>query len=804
MGKPMKSRILSTALALSLLAVVFYAFAVNASVIYTGSVQTTDNAGTPKDTFFAGDPVYANVELRNDLGPYSGSVTVQLVRTTDGAIVSSFVRTTNNPDVGWYNSSGTGTSLSTAGVFPFGFSGDMLTCDVVEWYGGNVIARHPVTVEATGLRLQPTSTLSDPYYPGQTVSVTLVTTHTAVGFYAQIVNSTGDTIFNITNQITWTGWWSYQWTIASDFPDGQFTMNIKDATTHATWYSTNLWVQKYVLRVSSDRSYYLIGETAEINYAVFDASLGTPYNGVNIEYSATWLNLIGNQTWFNSTLTGGTGTQEYLIGSDVNLSSNVVITYWANETGTQRSYQAILVLNTGLLTATITVNVGPYQPGDLVVVTANAKAGTSNLPGAKVDLTVERNNTAIAAYGALNMTTDVLGSVTHTFRLDAAAMQGSYVVNATISKAGQSVNRMATFVVTWTGALLMHFDKTTYYGGDTIEVTFRTIWNGQELMGLSVAYYATVSYGILITGNTTDTSAEIAIPNDYYGTLTVHASVNANGNILDNAASTNVNIASLVLTTAQNNYRQGDTISFHFDIVTSLSSANLEYEITDNDGVTVKTDKPTFAKSGSFEYTVPSVNPSVTYTARLVMTTDTGGYLTQSLTVSIMDNYELQVWLGKSGYVSGEYKPGQTLKVHYTINAYAAKLPVYKIVIETNMDPIPQTYLVTETSGVLDYKLPGDAPTALFFMSASLYNGITGANLYNGGEQIFMVNSQLGGWDSSIGGMSAIDFTLLILIIVMILLLIIVPFLKGRMGGEKPAKVETVAPPPPPASPPSP
>src|SRR5512136_1119670 len=105
MGKPMKSRILSTALALSLLATVFFAFPVNASVTYTGSVQTTDNAGLPKDTFFVGDSVYVNVELRNDSGPYSGSVHVELVRTTDGSERDSFTRTTNDPVVGWYNSS---------------------------------------------------------------------------------------------------------------------------------------------------------------------------------------------------------------------------------------------------------------------------------------------------------------------------------------------------------------------------------------------------------------------------------------------------------------------------------------------------------------------------------------------------------------------------------------------------------------------------------------------------------------------------------------------------------------------------
>jgi hypothetical protein len=801
MGKPMKSRILSTALALSLLGTVFFAFPVNASVIYTGSVVTTDDAGLAKDTFFVGDPVYVNVELRNDLGPYSGSVYVELVTTTDGGTVYSFTRTTNNPVVGWYNSSGTGWALWTNDVFiDSGFEGDIITCDVIVSYGGTEFARHSITVQDTGLTLDPEETTT--YYPGQTISITLVTENVAEGFYVQIVNDTGVTKFNITNQVTWTGQWNYLWTIASDFPDGHFTMNVNDATTHNNWESKGLWVQKYELRVSSDRSYYLIGETAKINYAVFDASLGTPYGGVVISYSATWKDLVGNWTWQNDTLPFTSGTQDFLLGPTVNLSANVGITYWANETGTDRSYQAHLTLSTGLLWGSVSVSSGPYMPGDLVAVTVGAWAGGSTwgswLPGASVNLRIEQNGTSIAAYGAANMTTDITGSVTHTFRLETSAMQGSYIVNVTIAKQGQSISRTGVFEVEWKGDLLMSFDRGTYYGGDTMVVTFRTIWNGQEITGLSISYRATVSYGVLTTGNTTADETDIAIPDDYYGLITVESSANINGRIFEKTASTWVYIASIVLTTDQDNYRQGDTIVFNFNIVTALTEGNLMYEITDHEGVMVKTGTPDFATSGSFSYDVPSENPSISYTAMMVMTTDAGSYLSASKTVTITENYEIQIWLGKSGYATGEFKPGQTVKVHYTINAYALQLPLYKIVLNSNLDPVPQVYLVTETSGTLDYAVPAHAPSMFVMMDATLRNGLTNGFLTDTseGSTVFMVNSELGAWDKSVGGMSAINFLLLVLIIIMMLLLIIVPFLKGKMGGQK------AAPAPPPVSPP--
>jgi NADH:ubiquinone oxidoreductase subunit 3 (subunit A) len=322
------------------------------------------------------------------------------------------------------------------------------------------------------------------------------------------------------------------------------------------------------------------------------------------------------------------------------------------------------------------------------------------------------------------------------------------------------------------------------------------------MTGEPIGYYVQVSYGILLSGNTTTDSAEIAIPTDYYGFLVLFATVNVNGNIMDSAYGVSVNFANILLTTDQSHYRQGETLTFHWDIVTSLDTANLEYEVVDNFGVTVATDTPSFAKTGSFSVDVPEENPPMAYTATVVMTTDTGGYLTSDVTVTIADNYELQLWFGKSGYANGDYKPGQTVKVHYEINAWAAKLPVYMIVLETSLENVEHTYLVTGESGTFDYAIPSSAPSQLFFVTATLYDPITDNDLSDTPEMMYNANSELGAWDKSVGGMSAIDMVILILIIIMILLLIIVPFMKGRMGAQpQTMKVSEPPPAPPPSTP---
>lgn len=790
MGKPMKSRILGIVLALCMLGAVFAAFPVSGAVHYTGSVVTTDNAGAPKTTFFRGDPVYVNAELKEDGVPYDGYVRVALVRTTDGWTASSYYDWTDDPDVGWNNGSVSGHSLWTGA----GFTGELMTYDVVLTYGGQEIARTPITVTNLGLTLSPDS---DMYYPGEEVQITFVTTHTTDVFYVQIVNETGATMANWTGQVALTGFWTALWTIAADFPDGDFMLYVRDASSHAAWASTDITVQKYAMLADADRNGYLPGETAKITYVVFDVATMTPYTAVVIEYSAWWLNNSGNDTWLNGTLGMSSGVQEFVIPADIALYSNVYITYWANES-TTRSYETTVTLYVGLMSTSVSLWAGPYMPGDDVYVYVQAYAYGYGLPNALVDIKVERNGTAIAAYGADDIATDMNGQVTHSFKLAADAAEGSYIVNITVSKLSYTANRLANFNVRWDGDLMLSLDKAYYYSGDVVTMTFRTIWNNQDVVGKSVAYIVYASYGVMTTGSTSTDTAQFTIPTDYFGWIEVEATVNVDGYMLEDDEGADVYFANIILTPQNDKYKQGDTIKFDFQILTSLTTGTLAWQIFDDDGVLVASGAPAFAMSGSFSYTVPSTNPSPNYYAEIKMTTSTGAVRTANAWVSIIEDYQLSIWVGKSGYASGEFKPGQTVSIHYSINVYTYDhLPAYRIELYNSWDDTTTTVLVTEPSGTIDWKVPKDAPSSWMTIWADLYDPVTGAHLWEDGT-VFDVNNQLSAWDRSVGGMSAIDFTLLVLIVIMILLLIIVPFLKGRMGAPKAESA------PPPAEPPKP
>ncbi|MEM0344287.1 MAG: hypothetical protein QXU73_08625 [Thermoplasmata archaeon] len=798
----MRNRILGIVLALSLLAVAFPALNVGAAVYYTGSVVTTDGTGAAKDLFFRGDPVYVNVELRYQGVLYDGQIRVELVRTTDRAVVSAFNDRTNDPAVGYFNSSVAVPTrwLSTNSWF----DGMAMVYDVVVYYTGGgwneEIARTPITVKKVGIWMEPETY---PYYPGADVTLSLVTPYQFDVLYVQIVNSTGATMKNWTNVVATDGWWSTAWTIPEDFPDGTFWINVRDAGTHAIRHSTSFGVQKYYLLISSDRNTLLPGEIAKISYAVYDLETLSPYPGVEITFSASYYNVSGNQTWINGTLPGTQGVQEFQMPVDINITSDVNIEYWANETGTERSYRSVLWLYTGELMASLSLDDYHLAPGETVTVHVSASVSWDELPGADVDIAIEWNGTALPAYGATDLVTNMYGEVTHMFRLDPNASSGTYIVNVTVSKAGFSVTRMTVFNVESYAYLVVSLDKEYYYSGDTVKVRFRAILNGAEVpLGYPVAFMVNSASGLITTGSTTSGEASFTLPATYYGWFEVDAAANIGGRLVGSSAGAQVQFASLVLSADRDTYRQGDVLTFRYQIVTTLETATLDWVIYDDDGIRVASGAPAFSKSGMFTFTVPQMNPSDEYTAEMTMRTADGALLKSSVTVEIMNDYELRIWASGSNYVSGEFKPGQKVTVHYSINTYTYEdLPVYKLVIGNSWEPTTQTFLVTEPTGSVQITVPSDAPTGWMFIYASLYDAMDNSYL-SGDETMVMVNNELSAWDRSVGGMSAINFTLLILIIVMILLLIIVPFLKGRMGAPKAPQVKA-AEPPPPAPPPS-
>jgi hypothetical protein len=794
MGKPMKNRILSIALALSLLAVVFAALPTSAQVNYTGSVKTTDDTGNLKDTYIQGQAVYVIVDVKYQ-GVWADEPILVRLETTTGGVVSHFHTDSNDPAVGWYNSTTAAGHLTLA--TGAGITDDLTSYYVVVYRDGSMeqIANTTIVVKKTGLSLDPDIGI---YYPGQAVVAKLVTTSTTTMFYVHTVNATGVTTPNMnwTGQSATTGWWEYAFTLASDLPDGRYTMNVRDATTHAIMNHIHFNVQKYVFEVWADRDYYLPGMTANIQYVTMDVATFTQATGVAISYSAMWGNSSGNATWLNSTLTGSSGVQQFVIPTDIAMWLDVEIVYWANES--TRSASGSVTLDFAMLTGGVSITpAGILMPGETVATTVTAYLGVGDpLPGAAVDISVLANGTAIPAYGSTNLTSDLQGRVTHTFTLVDAAADGTYIVSAKITMVGFSTTAIGLFQVRSTGEIWVKLDKERYYGGDDIVATLTPLWNGKVVEVSNFGYAFMIDTGVLVWANTSDTTVSATIPTDYYGDIEIGVSAYYNGIGIDGGDSSEVRFADITLTAQMNDYRPGDNLVFDWNIVTGASAGTLMYEITDSNEMLVRSDSPAFATTGSFSQLVPTVDAPEHYYVHMWMTTAAGGYADADLTVDMLNSHELQIWVEKSGYADGTYKPGQTVKLHYSIGAYVMEpLKSYILHVTTDYNPVGMDFILTDSVGTVEFALPDDAPAAEMGISATLIDPVTGP--VSSDTTAITVGGQLTGWDKSIAGMSAIDFSILLLLIIMILLLIVMPFLKGRMGAPKPVEAPKVEPPPP-------
>jgi hypothetical protein len=799
MGKPMKNRILSIALALSMLAVVFATLPTSAQVDYTGSVRTTDDTGNLKDTYIQGQPVYVIVEVKTQSVWADEPILVQLETATGGS-VSSFTTHSNDPANGWYN------STTAAGHLTL-WTGSAITHDLTSYYvvvyrgttPGIEIARTTIVVKKTGLWLDP---ISSPYYPGQPVVAKFITTSTTTMFYVHVVNATGVTVPNMnwTGQSATTGWWEYAFTLASDLPDGTYTMRVRDATTHNIMNGGSahltFFVQKYTFSVDADRIYYLPGMTANIQYNTKEVATFTQATGVSITYSAMWYNLTGNATWLNSTLAGISGVQQFVIPLDVNMSHTVHIVYWANES--TRTASDSVTLQFAMLTGTVSISpAGTLMPGETVAATVTAYLGGFDpLPGAAIGISVLANGTAIPAYGSTNLTSDLQGLVTHTFTLVEAAADGTYIVSAKITMVGFSRTVIGLFTVLSSGEIWVKLDKERYYGGDDIVATLTPLWNGKVVEVSNFGYTFSIDTGVLLEGNTSDMTISATIPSNYYGTIGVDVDAFYNGNGISGGNGSTVRFADLTLTAQKEDFRPGDSLVFDWNILTGASTGILMYEITDSNGLLVKSESPAFATTGSFSQLVPAVDAPLHYYVHMWMTTDTGGYADARLTVDMLSAHEFKIWVEKSGYADGTYKAGQTVKLHYSIGAYVMEpLKTYTMRVATDYSSVVMGFILTDATGVVEFALPSDAPAAEMRIYAVVT--VPGGSWSVSDNTAITVGGQLTGWDKSIAGMSAIDFSILLLLIIMILLLIVMPFLKGRMGAPKPAEAPKVEPPPP-------
>ncbi len=796
----MKNRILSVALALCMVAVVFVSVPSKGEVYYTGSVQTTDDTGELKDVFFQGDSVYVNVELY-----FEGELTMDNIRVRlldqDGGQVDIFSALTNEPIDGYYNSSDVDMWL----VADVDFDGDMTVCDVVVLVDGisgwEPFTSTQIVVKRSGVTLDPSSYF---YYPGQDVTISVMTGEPDA-FRIEITNETDHMTEHWDFQTADdSGVWSVDWTVPEDAKDGTYDIRVIWEVSDTTWYHDTFEVAKYYPIIQADRSVVLPGESIAVEYAVLDLATLEFYTDVQMEWRASWFNDTGVQINATGELTPSyRGVETFTIPVSIDLTSDYGITFWANDSD-GRTQQFYLGFTVGAMQVSVETNDGAYIAGEKVVVgvAVEVDGGPSEpLPDAGVDIVVKKDGVALVEYGATDLMTSVEGLVEHEFVLAADAELGTYLVYATVSKVGNEVVMMTSFDVEMDSSFTVSLDLDNYWSGQDMVITFETVWGVDRVYNNSVFFTISGDQGLIESNSTTASSVTYQIPSDYVGDIEVDAYTLVNGYYMDAGDDATVAKAYLALTTNTYTFSGGDVIAWSYQIVTAMTNGSLSYVITDNTGETLASEILVFRTSGSFSFNAPVEEPANWYRATVTLKDGLGNNVVSSATVYLMNDYDLSIWVQSSSKtVSGAFEPGNVVTFGYSITTNGAtQLSVYEIWFSSDMEDQDWSFLTTGSSGTFTIEVPEYLPDGSYEVWASLYDGISGVYL-SGDWTPMSVQSNQGLWDKDVAGMSMTDFTIMMLILVMIVLLIVVPFAKGRMGAPKPARPEPVvhhAPPPP-------
>ncbi|MCJ7561739.1 MAG: hypothetical protein MUO84_01855 [Thermoplasmata archaeon] len=795
----MKNRILSIALALCMVAVVFVSVPAKGEIYYTGSVQTTDDTGELKDVFFQGDHVYVNVELY-----FEGELTMDNIRVRllnqDGGLESTFDAITDEPIDGYYNSSDVDIWLSA----DVPFDGDLTVCDVVVLvngiYGWAQFTSTQIIVKRSGVTLDPSSYF---YYPGQDVAISVLTGEDDA-FRVEITNETDHMVDHWDYQTANVdGVWSVAWTVPADAKDGTYDIRVIWEVSDTTWYHDTFEIAKYFLMIGSDRSVVLPGESIAVEYMVLDMATLTFYTDVQVEWSATWFNNTGVQINATGELAPSyKGIEIFTIPASINLTSDYEITFWANDSDV-RTQQEYIEFSVGEMRVSVETDNDAYLAGEKVVLDVAVEVGGGSsepLPDADVDIVIEKDGSELEEYGAAGLMTSVEGLVEHEFVLAADAEIGTYLVYATVSKIGNTVVMMTSFDIEIYSSFAVSLDFDDYWSGQNMVMTFETVWGVDRVYNNSVFYMIYGDQGIIEASNTTASSVMYQIPSDYVGDINVEAYTLVNGYFMDAYDDATVAKAYLALTANTYTYSGGDLLTWSYQIVTAMTNGSLSYVISDNTGETVASEILGFRTSGSFSFNAPDEEPANWYRATVTLKDGLGNNVVSSATIYLMNDYDLSIWVQSSSKtVSGAFEPGNVVTFGYSITTNGAThLSVYEIWFSSNMENQDWSFLTTGSSGTFAIEVPANLPDGGYEVWASLYNGISG--VYLSGDWTPMgVESDQGLWEKDVAGMSMTDFTIMILLLVMIVLLIVVPFAKGRMGAPKPARPEhmTHAPPPP-------
>jgi hypothetical protein len=806
--RAMNKKIMSLALAISMLATAFAAISVAsaATPVLTGSIVATNNLGIPTGTFFTTGPnhlVYFILTYSVDGLPTNAQFRIELVDGGGNVVATKTGVDTDNPADGQHNSSAGG----GAGSFNVGAYGtDTMSLRAVLDGAYKIVATTTFKVMQNRVVIEPVRT-SDIYAPGETIKIMIDAYHpdgpnSAVNVTISPVNVS----WNVVSLVNYH--WEVLWTIPDNATLGDQTIyvNRSDANTTVVQQFNDVFdIEYFVFEVSWDRdnsgnqAVYMPGENAVISFWAWSLPDFVPIN-ITLDFNLTYDDGAGKVAWLNLSTTHSPFNVTIPAWLDTQGAFNVVYTAHAannrNATDSRWIDMGVVRLHS------IALDKAQYHPGDNAVVSVEVWAQDPNdadqcpLPGAVVTITMDDGDGNLVPVNATMITNSVgLAQVTLVLPVNMTE-DHDYRVIGMASKLGFWDTKSVTLHYTSAMSVEVLVNKNAFISGESIAVQVIVLKNGVSMLPDGLMYGLVANGAAPDMIMTTNLNFSIIAPDVVDNAAYVWVSVQIGDKQIyaqsDNFA---ISMIGMTLDASKLEYYAGESIDFKVLVIGDVVGFTFRYTIVDNDLIPISSGALTLDTKGqaTFKLDVPSTKNAESYTATVYGDNSNGVVLIKALTVNRATDYMVVLSIKTApASTSGAYSPGQTITVGFEIIKQSSDLPDLAVVTaritDTTDGLVGEQLTVTVMNGELSITLPKDTSSGQHWLAVNV-NGVDHM-------QSIMVDATGNSiWNSNVGGMMSMsDLILAILMIVVILMLLFMMMKRGGGAAVAPAEPKPAAP----------
>jgi hypothetical protein len=847
----MLKKTISIALAISMFAVAFAALGVSAADDGPeGKLSARDSDGEIQGIFFPGEAVYFLLEYTFDGDSAAGVFTVSLIATGGGILAQVspiYTGGVGSVDEGRNRSWLGGAALGVPGVAPGTYSLQALLVNT-----SDILCSTPIEIKNQAITVTPEQ---DIYAPGQTVNVKVTSTwargliasatdlspkiNITVGFSSVGDQSKGNKTLGINQTINVDTYeWNISWTIPENLT-GQYPIwvNYSHDNTPIPGLAVNplgITIEYFIFEVSTDKEIYLPGEGMVVSFVGFSVPDNTIVP-ITLDYEMwfmdaqtgklNWKNYSGTTSLASSPSNVTLPAQANIFAFEPGVHGNIRVNttaHWGNRTN-NIAFDPMMSIRLGSLSTTISVDrmSSTYGPGEKILVTVGVRVsdlwGSAPVSGAIVDVKLYDDKGALVpALGLTNLSTGINGEIKGTIDvpLENMTLANDYMLVASASKLMLSAvgNKMINIQDNTVTRVLV--DKTVYVGGDLISVVVKIWRNGVATTPDSIMYWLETCPDNAFTANVYKFSnmtmvgmaANVTVPSDMKGFGRIQIMPTVDGEKWGISTSIIFAIEPLILTlgVSKVNYYAGDTITFTVKVVGISIGYAMTYNIWDNELSPVANGVVTLDTDGEYVFTIeiPEVNPSRSYTARVIADNGDGSVLDADQTVTWFSAYLLDVKITTGpASTTGSYAPGQTIWLSFEVTKMSSDLPDLPVVTAyVELDSMffgtvakGEEMSFTGMKGEVSITIPSEATNGIFYM---IVVSVWDPSLVLDADQAqqISVSNNEAGWEASWGGMSAANLLMTILMVAVIVMLLFMIMKKGGGAAVAPAEPKPAAP----------